>query len=425
MPKGQYKYWVAESHDPKWDLDKLSDDKKAKIGFCIWKPEKLEHCSWHQHAYVELTENVGGKAINAVLGQEVRKKGDKGGYTQRNLARRGTQAQAIGYVVSDEWCRTCHTGDCNGAKWVFDEPYNLTPWVSEDHDECRRTVHKEFKNENGSVVHTKYKCELKGTCGEVQFFGTPAPQGKGSARKGGSGEICAEILHAIKSGASMHDIHDKYSSWTCAHAGWVKDMFTLWSVRPCPSQFSLKECCGMIKQHPVEFDHADWQHSVVVIGNAGIGKTEWALAHFERPLLVNHVDKLKSYHPDVYDGIVFDDIGFTHWPVEAQIHITDWTQDRDIHCRFFNGVIPKHTKKIFCCNWERFPFTRDDAVMDRLCVIETDKSLKSQRKKPPPRKEWVDSEEEPVHKKMKFEEIHSEGCYCQECVNRFLEPDNN
>lgn len=409
-------YWLVCTNHPDWKAPET--DQITFAGHQEENPFADPKCTysdagWHTHWYIEFSKQLGGKAVSEALAQPPA--GDDG-YYFRNEPRCGTQAQAVAYCSSSWFCGLCHKGDHTDAKellqWDYVADEDLDNWCTQaadaedsnewrDHVSCQYPKDLKLKNGKPDPRAGKYACKWKGKCSPFTWHGELATQGKGSAKKGGSGEISQEILAAIKGGMSMHEIHDEYNSWTCAHAGWVRDMFTLWSVRPCPSQFTLEQCCAMIKQHPIEWDHEDWNHSVVLQGNAGIGKTEWALAHFERPLLVNHVDKLKSYHPEVYDGIVFDDVGFTHWPVESQIHITDWTQPRDIHCRFFNGVIPARTRKIFCCNWERFPFTQDAAVMDRLCVIETDKSLKSQRKKPPPRRAWV----EPMSVKIDGESI--------------------
>lgn len=157
---------------------------------------------------------------------------------------------------------------------------------------------------------------------------------------------------------------------------------------------SLEVMCKTLRQHPIEWTHPDWQHCAVVQGNAGCGKTQWALAHFERPLLVTHLDGFRNFNPLIHDGIVTDDLSFIHMPVETQIQITDWEQSRDIHGRNVCAYIPKHTRKIFTCNWGRFPFAFDDAVMSRVCHIELDKDLPCRRKRPPPRKVWDGDEEE-------------------------------
>lgn len=375
MPRNQWAYWCSTSFDPNWDPTQLPDEDKERIRFIVWKPENLPHCGWHQHAYVEFAKPCGGKAVSQGLGQKVKAKGDSG-QSERNLARKGTQAEAIGYVASDEWCRNCHTGDCRQATWLFDAPYNLPAWISEDHAKCREQVHKEIVDPYTFEKHTKYKCELKGTCGELQQFGTPIPQGSGGKREGsGSGQISQTILDAIKGGAGYAEICDKHNAWVSGHNSWVKDMVALYALQPSPSIYTLEEMCDVIRENPVDFDDPDWQHSAVVMGNPGCGKTNWAKAHFKAPLVVSHNDDLKGFDPNRFDGIVFDDLDFKHMPRQAQIYLTDWCEARSVHCRNFNGRIPARTRKIFTCNWDCYPFIDDGAINRRVVRIETDRDL--------------------------------------------------
>lgn len=82
-------------------------------------------------------------------------------------------------------------------------------------------------------------------------------------------------------------------------------------------------------------------------GPHAMGKTDYALAHFENPLLVRHVDKLKKLTPD-HDGIVFDEMTFLHWAPESVRTLCDIAHESDIHCRNICGVIPAGVKRIFC-----------------------------------------------------------------------------
>jgi len=93
----------------------------------------------------------------------------------------------------------------------------------------------------------------------------------------------------------------------------------------------------------------DWKTSYIIWGDAGIGKTEFAKAHFKNPLFVCNMDDLKDFSED-HDGIIFDDMDFKHIPREAQIHILDVDNPRTIKCRYENAVIPAGTKKIFTTN---------------------------------------------------------------------------
>jgi len=101
--------------------------------------------------------------------------------------------------------------------------------------------------------------------------------------------------------------------------------------------------------------------SVILIGESNIGKTQFAKAHFNNPLFVSHMDRLRDFDAGVHDGIIFDDMDFTHLPRTSQIHITDWDEDRDIHARYGVAKIPANTRKIFTCN--------------TMCVDEHDKAI--------------------------------------------------
>ena len=110
----------------------------------------------------------------------------------------------------------------------------------------------------------------------------------------------------------------------------------------------------------------DWSKTHVVSGEAGIGKTQWALSHFANPLMVSHLDDLQQFDQDVHDGIIFDDLSVAHLPRNSQVHIADMEAPRSIHCRYMCALIPANTKKIFTCNPGFFPFADpDDAAIKR------------------------------------------------------------
>lgn len=101
----------------------------------------------------------------------------------------------------------------------------------------------------------------------------------------------------------------------------------------------------------IDFDlELDARESLVFIGAPALGKTHFALAHFARPLFVNHIDKIKMFNASVHDGIVFDDVSFCMWPPQALIGLFDREMPRDIQIRYKIVTIPAHTKKIFCAN---------------------------------------------------------------------------
>lgn len=104
---------------------------------------------------------------------------------------------------------------------------------------------------------------------------------------------------------------------------------------------------------------------VVLIGESGIGKTTWAINNSDKPaLIVSHIDQLKQFRASYHKTIIFDDMSFLQWPVQAQIHITDQEQPRAIHVRYGTVSIPAFTKKIFTSN-ER-PFSIHPAIDRRI-----------------------------------------------------------
>jgi len=111
--------------------------------------------------------------------------------------------------------------------------------------------------------------------------------------------------------------------------------------------------------------------STILMGPSEIGKTQFAKAHFENDLFVSHIDKLKDFDPNKHDGIIFDDMDFMHLPRHAQIHLTDWDEERDINIRYNYVTIPANTRKIFTCNLQHCPVNQfDEAIARRINIIE-------------------------------------------------------
>ncbi len=103
----------------------------------------------------------------------------------------------------------------------------------------------------------------------------------------------------------------------------------------------------------------DWSKTIILWGESGIGKTQWALSFFKKPLLVSEKDQLGLFD-NSYDGIIFDDMNFTGdaeskkgaWPEHNQIHLVDQDNTRAIRIRYQDAIIPAHTKKIITTNVE-------------------------------------------------------------------------
>lgn len=111
----------------------------------------------------------------------------------------------------------------------------------------------------------------------------------------------------------------------------------------------------------------DWSKSNLIIGDAGIGKTVYAIHLFENPLFVTHLDQLGHYN-ETYDGIIFDDMSFSHLPRTSQIMLVDTEQPRAIHVRYRIAMIPAKVKKVFLSNTHDFLDLNDAAIKRRVKV---------------------------------------------------------
>lgn len=119
------------------------------------------------------------------------------------------------------------------------------------------------------------------------------------------------------------------------------------------------------------FDLEPSWRSLWLSGPSGVGKSQWAIAQFECPLLVSHMDDLKQFSSDLHDGLIFDDMSFQHFPRGAAIHLVDWDLPRSLNVKHGCVTIPAHTRKIFTTNvsWDEF-WPQDDAgAIRRRCTI--------------------------------------------------------
>ena len=164
------------------------------------------------------------------------------------------------------------------------------------------------------------------------------------------------VASKILEGATKTDIATNFPMMYIKYHGGIDKLIQLVPKDEPKSEFEMR------------WDPIEDIRSTVIIGPAGCGKTEYALAHFKNALFVTHMDDLLRFNNDAHDGIIFDDMDFRHMPRNAQIHLTDWNQDRSLHCRYSVARIPKHTKKIFTCN--EYCFTDDAAIRRRVTVTE-------------------------------------------------------
>lgn len=114
----------------------------------------------------------------------------------------------------------------------------------------------------------------------------------------------------------------------------------------------------------------DYRKSLILWGESGIGKTEFAKTLLPDALFVSHIDDLILFNDTQYHGLIFDDMSFTHLPRESQIHLCDIDNGRSIHVRYQTAFIPSNTKKIFTTNILNGACfnTQDSAIKRRLSI---------------------------------------------------------
>jgi len=112
----------------------------------------------------------------------------------------------------------------------------------------------------------------------------------------------------------------------------------------------------------------DFNRTILVEGESNWGKTQWAKRCFQRPLLVRAIEDLRQLRHDT-DGIVFDDMSFTHWPRQTQIHLTDMEEESSLPARYSNITIPAGMPRIMCYNPGFQPVDLSDPAIARRCRV--------------------------------------------------------
>lgn len=153
--------------------------------------------------------------------------------------------------------------------------------------------------------------------------------------------------------------------------------------------------------------------TMVFVGPPGIGKTSFALAHFECPCLISTEGDWSNFNPATHDGIVLDDYSFAKWSVRNTLALLDREKGCSQNIKYGYVRIPEGFPLCITLNVESnlWPESAKEseiqAIQRRLLVIECRKDLRAGTSFPKPciKKQRIildDDEDEPPAKKTKI-----------------------
>lgn len=204
---------------------------------------------------------------------------------------------------------------------------------------------KVFKSKGTAEQNVVYSMKDQDTTEQFVEFG--------EAMKQGARTDLDEAIAELVGGASVTDLWNSHTSVMIKYHKGIKEAYRFVSpniVRADAVSFSLEAFPKTeVLQEEIQMAFAK-KRSVILWGESGAGKTCFAKAILPKALFVTHMDKLADYDPGLHDGIIFDDLSMSHLHREAQIHIFDCEQSRNIHIRYHAPEIPAGTKKIFTTN---------------------------------------------------------------------------
>ena len=214
------------------------------------------------------------------------------------------------------------------------------------------------------------------TAGEI-------PVRYGKARE----EIIKTACQLSNFNEAMKYIEDKDIEYYVQHKGQLTRYFSEKFDQADTVNYSINEF--NIKAIPIPANKA-----LLFIGATGIGKTQFALAHFKSPIKITNNEDYGRIGSDT-DGIILDDLNFSQWSAMTMLHLCDVESPYTMNIKYGSARIPAGMKRIFIVNDEELFWPKDihpetKKAIERRIVRHTfysnlfDKNKKKKPNTPPP-----------------------------------------
>nr|QXP07604.1 MAG: replication associated protein [Arizlama virus] len=211
----------------------------------------------------------------------------------------------------------------------------------------------------------------------------PYEYGDFGSKKPGTRNDLKAACDIIRDGGGLKRVAEEFPDVLAKYSRGLAVVEEYLRPPPLPPKYSL----GDFNHPPL-----DLTLPVLLVGPTGCGKTQFAKAHFEHPLLVRHLDALHKVNGA--DGIVFDDMCFSHLHFTAIMVLLDMEEENPVHTRYHNATMPQGIKRIFVYNTRNalIPLAAEQeqyrALARRYTIVEVTGKLYG-----PPEKNYLDFEE--------------------------------
>jgi len=177
-----------------------------------------------------------------------------------------------------------------------------------------------------------------------------------------------EVAEMIHSGATLKDIDKKHPGFVLQNLNKIQAYQRIMVVKPSLPRFHLETF--IIPAFDLELLTKD-NKCLLIWGESGTGKSEYARAHFPKGFLeVEHLDTLLQLDPAIHSGIVFQDCEFSHRPPTEVIHLLDVNAEAQIHVRYQVARIPVGFPRIFTHNNYNPFYNNTTVTADQVKAIE-------------------------------------------------------